>query len=86
MLSFDMGPRFSAEKNLQGAAFRLSAPQIRLKLAAETFNYIWLGMAAGEPGRNGTGLKACCDKAAPPRRVVLGGVIPVVADYISSGE
>ena len=68
MLSFDMGPRFSAEKNLQGAAFRLSAPQIRLKLAAETFNYICLRMAAGEHGRDGTGLKACCAKAAPAEK------------------
>ena len=38
------GPQVSGREESAGsAAFRLPAPQMRLKLAAETFDYIWLG-------------------------------------------
>src|ERR1017187_6026318 len=66
MLSFDMGSRRSAgEESVGKQHFACPPPQMRLRPAAETFDYIWLRIAAGEHGRDGARLSACCDNAAP---------------------
>jgi hypothetical protein len=65
-----MGPRFSAAKNLKGAAFRLPAPQMRLKLAAETFDYIWLRIAAGEHQKGWCAPKRVLRQPSPLSTVV----------------